>query len=827
MELFRFRITRPVLSQPSDGVRVATRLVKGDVKADADALAAAAARYQQDAAAPADADMAQWLGSFSVGLARNGDLISPDQCVALLPADWRDQVGSADWNQLGQQFASDLVNAMQQRPQPADTVEALCRSLLIFDLVEILAHDNGLPAGQRRLKTAVDVRDFASWRSVILPAPYFPANSKAPLIARRPGVTDFYVVQEEWNHYEASELADVINVLPGETFENRIRHAQRVDTMSATTTETVTSQSTEQDQTMSTTLAESSSQDASATVGAQGQVELSGQYGVMHVATNLGAQLQNSQSQSDSKAFSTAYQTVQRATKSVSQTVTTVQSQRTITDDRTYQDHKLENKGDKVTAGMYRWLTEVHYAQLTRYPNRFTLEFEIPEPGAWLRWALENPPDGNWDHPDPGPFTMPESNAPITPDKIDIVSCAALSSRWRIRGIKQPPPDTLTLSLGISSNPSSATQVGLAADSTLSVPNGYAASSWTAQIVARVDPSAHVIADDDGDGVNAAYQELTDIAVTVGGSADSLKWAGKDDVTLDKSAVAKYLTGTAGEDLDPRDGVTTGNIPVMVYTYDKFVGFTCAVNVRCQLMPEAYSQWQQSTFDQIAAAYQALLDAHNLERATKLQQVGTQEDLAGPPALNQARALNELRRMIIGDLLGQPLTGYAEVDNYPNGEPYVPDNDAVDTETIQFFEQALEWENIVYICYPYYWGRRGDGGSLWAKNAVSASSDPVFDQFLNAGSARVVVPARPGFESLMLFYLYTGQIWGGGQPPAPDDPSYLSVAQEIQALQRGTVDGTPVGSSWAVRLPTTLLWAGSDEKTLPRNQEPTIPAPAR
>jgi len=107
----------------------------------------------------------------------------------------------------------------------------------------------------------------------------------------------------------------------------------------------------------------------------------------------------------------------------------------------------------------------------------------------------------------------------------------------------------------------------------------------------------------------------------------------------------------------------------------------------------------------------------------------------------------------------------------------------------------------------------------------SRNADPVFDQFLNAGSARVVVPARPGFENLVLFYLYTGQIWGGSQPPAPNDPDYLSVAQEIETLQRGPTEGLPVGPSWEVKLPTTLLWAGSAPRTLPVNPAPTIPKP--
>jgi hypothetical protein len=134
----------------------------------------------------------------------------------------------------------------------------------------------------------------------------------------------------------------------------------------------------------------------------------------------------------------------------------------------------------------------------------------------------------------------------------------------------------------------------------------------------------------------------------------------------------------------------------------------------------------------------------------------------------------------------------------------------------------FEWENIVYICYPYFWGGQ------WLQDATYVStdpSDPVFDQFLNAGSARVVVPARPGFENLVNYYLYTSQIWGGQNPPGPNDPSYLSIADEIQAIQVGATDGTPVAPPWEITLPTTFLWAGTDPTSLPSNASPTIGAP--
>ncbi len=835
MELFRFRVVRPVLQQSSGGLDIAGLF---DPTPDAQAMREAATALENQAATDDFTAIKKWLTTFSGQLALRGDLVTPEECVRLLPADWRDQAGSAAWADAAHRLALSLVGAME-KDMPAPAVEELCRLLLVCDLVSALARDQDRPAHERTLQTAAEVQAMVSWRHVILPAEYFrKLEDVPPLLARRPGVTDLYVVDDEWNHYDAGELAAVINVLPGETFENRVRHAQEVDTLTATTTTTTTSQQTEQQQTASSSLSESSTKDASLNIGVQGQVQTSGQYGPTQVNTSLGAQVQVSQSQSDSKASTTAYQTVQRAVKTVTQQVTTVQSQRTVTRDSTYDDHKLQNSGNAVTVGLYRWLTEVHYAQLVRYPNRFVLEFQIPEPGAWLRWALQHTPTTDWDNPDPGQFQMLDNSNPpklvdISPGMITADNYTQLAQKWRVQGLSPPPAENITVGMQVSVAPPTENpypppqeawkhgdgpdvpRIAMVADDTLTVPSGYQASQWTAQLIAFKGWGPY---------------NFEEAWITVGAANNSQQtvWEQVDPGTHQSTP---RLVGAPGGGPFDVGGISTGTVPISVYAMEFVNGFTCNVNVTCERLPETYAQWQTEVFDQVAAAYQTLLNAFHQERDTRSQQAGgALVNLAGPPELNQPRAVSELRRMVIQDMRGT-LMGGMTGDVLEDGadpftgpdEPYVPAGQPTpaDTDLIQFFEQVLEWENIVYICYPYYWARHDQ----WVTDAISASADPVFDQFLNAGSARVVVPARPGFENLVLFYLYTGQVWGGSQPPAPNDPDYLSVAQEIEAMQKGAADGTPVGSSWAVQLPTTLLWAGTDAGTLPVNPHPTIPAP--
>lgn len=271
MELFRFRIVRPVLKQPSTGLDITTIPMTRSVGQPAPVATPSGSATGRSPAETAP-DIQLWLSDFSNRLASLGDLVAPDKCTGLLPSDWLTQVGSSAWTTAGSILVNAVTSAMQQRPPTPTVVEAACRQLLVYDLVAILASDQSSSDDQRQLRTAKDVQAAVTWRPVILPLSYFPARSHIPLLARRPGFTDLYVVHDEWSHYTAGEIAAIVNVLPGETFEGQIRHSQTVDTLTATTTEVTTSQLTEQQQTTSSALSESSSKDAALNIGVQGQV---------------------------------------------------------------------------------------------------------------------------------------------------------------------------------------------------------------------------------------------------------------------------------------------------------------------------------------------------------------------------------------------------------------------------------------------------------------------------------------------------------------------------------------------------------------------------
>ena len=116
-------------------------------------------------------------------------------------------------------------------------------------------------------------------------------------------------------------------------------------------------------------------------------------------------------------------------------------------------------------------------------------------------------------------------------------------------------------------------------------------------------------------------------------------------------------------------------------------------------------------------------------------------------------------------------------------------------------EQAFEWGNLTYVCYPYFWAR----GSKWDELATTESADPDFGRFLRAGSVRVVLGARPGFESAVMHWLQYGEPFLGDTLPLPGDPLYVSVATEIMDLT-GAPDDGEAGECWETRIATPLVW---------------------
>jgi hypothetical protein len=100
-------------------------------------------------------------------------------------------------------------------------------------------------------------------------------------------------------------------------------------------------------------------------------------------------------------------------------------------------------------------------------------------------------------------------------------------------------------------------------------------------------------------------------------------------------------------------------------------------------------------------------------------------------------------------------------------------------DIVKFVHQSVEWENLLYFLYPYFWG----SDDLAHEKLFLEHPDPGHRDFLRSGFARVVVPIRPGFEEAFVKLTTSGS-------PGSETP-YLTIASEISAYARTNYGAIP------------------------------------
>jgi hypothetical protein len=681
----------------------------------------------------------------------------------------------------------------------------LCRLILVVGVVDLLEQ------APSPLQAPPGVYNTLRWRTPVLPDTVvliltaLRLRNRAILV-RKPGFADLYITREEWDHYEAAEIASIENILAGETKSHVHVLVNRTEV--STTVDTTTTTVKEQDTTTTdlTQLQQQSTSDISIAAQVSGQVDTSGLYGPTQVNTHLAGSLDYSSAQSNSKSLTQSHETVSRAVNKVEKTTRQIRTVSTITQELDKEEHKFDNQTVQPIVGIYRWVDQIQNVELDRYPHRFLMEFELPEPGAWTRWLHLNDVSRAMVNQLPPPLTTSgvAGDPPLTPDLLGDPQLGAgidyriFVARYNVQGVSPPPTPTRMVAVNLSypqsgQDPKTDSVIDhFVSDSTLAIPDGYTAWKWTANAIS-------VFSDV---GLNYVGPRESSISVAVGGGVpNNVPMAGGIGSLVDQ----------------PAGPVSDGNIPVaVVVSFSE--GFELNVAVTCIGTLGALEQWQTDTYSQIAAAYQSLLQAYNDEKAGL--NVQTTNPAAGNSQAQNALTIQyELKRQVIEMLTGVQFQGFNAIvwdATGVNPPSTILPTAAQIASQIQFLEQAFEWETLSYICYPYYWG----ANTRWSDLARLTGNDANYLSFLQAGSARVVLAARPGFEDQVNFYVRFGIVWGGGPMPAPGDENYLSIADEIKAQQQRPLDMTVV-DAWQVRLPTTLIWLENDAG-LPENPSPTI-----
>jgi len=185
----------------------------------------------------------------------------------------------------------------------------------------------------------------------------------------------------------------------------------------------------------------------------------------------------------------------------------------------------------------------------------------------------------------------------------------------------------------------------------------------------------------------------------------------------------------------------------------------------------AVEQWQLACMRIIMESYRAKLAAYREKQAVVLDEA-------------QMRSIErtELKRAILDNVHRQ-------------AGKHAP----AEAKEVRFFEHAFEWDQMTYRFHPYFWSP----ASGWDAQQFGQQGDSVFQAFLNAGFASVILPVRRGYEDAAALYLQTGLVLDVAVVPA--DGTLAAMNREVALINAAGDGGVSEGEPWTYRVPTTLV----------------------
>ena len=699
----------------------------------------------------------------------------------------------------------ELINTLSQEPKfieksPAKDIKRISSFLWLKTIIRFFRRLFGTEEKKEErdeyCRPGV-INDF--FRSTIkLPPEVFPITK--PKI-KDVGVGDLLVVKEKIKRYETGEIAHIENVLKGEFKERSIRNLKRREETFIMETEWTkeeeqelnSSERFELQQESSKILQEEVNSKSGAGFSVDAGIKGSGIGFTYYVDGNVNGFVENSSStntqNAERKASNFAREVSNKAASRITERKREEQIRRVINEIEEINKHGIDNRGrSKHEIGIYQWVDKVYEAQVFNYGQRMLFDFMVPEPASFLREVLKkNTPEiiGLYD---PGDFTL--TLDAITPGQYLTLSELA---DYRVSGIKAPPEPYRTVSKAFKGVISD--KKGLLADSVdkITIPNGYIAEGG--KVIVAFD----------------WYVDTAALSVSVGSFHKRVK---KDD-----SLYTVIDIDLVGEEI--------GEIPVAIEG-TKVAAYSVTVEINCVASDTKVNQWKNETFDTILTSYQNLKSDY--EEKLKSAQIQAGVQISGRnPAENRRIEKAELKKSIISILSDEqapvlsdkPFDDFDAIDVVPvnddNGTQ-IYESHQVDVDEslkegriIRFFEQAFEWEHIMYVLYPYFWSRK----ETWLDRILTEDSDPKHAEFLRAGSARVVVPVSENFEDAVTHFLETGNIPTDNEMLDLHSDLYKPIADEIRERHDATGKQSPVGEPWEVKLPTALVRLRNDS-SLPK-----------
>lgn len=574
------------------------------------------------------------------------------------------------------------------------------------------------------------------------------------------------VIRQELKNYATGEIANIENILKGESKNKSHRNLKRTENFVETSSSTTHESETDQRSSERFEMDKETSKIASESTDLNAGISVTAGYGPVSVTAGLSYASSSASVEAQSQSIKNSKEITNRAVERIKETVSERRTQLTINEIEIISEHGIDNAdGTDHINGFYYWVDKVYSHQVVNKGKRLMLEFMVPEPAAFHIFAKgTSQAEGvNVEKPiAPNEYSDDKLTSPLkSMDDITRDNYHFWGAVYGVQDLPIPPSDyeTLSSSFVLDYLPEGKQWHDIAFNS-LKVPTGY----------------------------KADYGKLN-LGFSSGSGRYIAGYLGNKRFSFSSSTMTPYVIPLDGE----RDMV-----PLSFRGH--FDEYHMNVEVFCSMTPEKETSWKQQVYQAILAAYNEQRSAY--EDSLTLLSINQGIAIEGDnPLINRETEKTELKKWGIEMLTLQRFGQFDAMKNAKNGHPEIHFNEAFeDGNFVKFFEQSIEWQNMTYVFYPYFWGRK----PKWTITKQFEDTDPMFTKFLQAGFARVVVPVHPKFTEAILHYLSSGEIWLGQDLPSIEDDLYLSIVQEIQEAEDNT-DGDPIGDPWEVTVPTSMV----------------------
>ncbi|MFT6502585.1 MAG: hypothetical protein ACJASQ_002712 [Crocinitomicaceae bacterium] len=580
------------------------------------------------------------------------------------------------------------------------------------------------------------------------------------------------VIRQKIVRHEADEIAHIENVLQGEHKEKTHRNLKIKEEFTFSESERNEETETDSKSTSRFELSKETNKVAEENQQFEAGVGISAGMGTVSINANVGFASGSSSSETSASSVKLSKELTERAVNRIQERSLEIRESRSINEVEVTNTHGIDNAaGTDHINGFYYWVDKVYENQVFNVGKRLMLEFMIPEPAAHhifsaIRGNKEGVTITKPIHP--SEYTGSGIAFPLRSfNDITRTNYQIWAAKYDSQNITPAPTELATIANSYSLDylPGGKTWNDFSFKD-LTVPEGY-----------------------------EAHKGRMSIATSHGSNRYISGFLGNQAFQVNGTTVAP-IELTLNQETDIVPLAFRGN----------FSEYAMTVEVICQLSDAGYDKWRIETYNAILGAY----EAKKIDYDSQLAQMETAVSIKGQnPRLNRETEKTELKKWALELLTLQRFDGFDAMKKAKNGAPEIDfEESIVEGQFVKFFEQSIEWHNMTYLFYPYFWAHK----QRWSVLKQLNDTDETFTKFLQAGYARVVVPVHPKFTEAILHYLNSGEIWNGQELPAIDDEMYLSITQEIKEMEDNT-DGEEVGEAWETRVPTNLVMITSDIPT--------------